>query len=115
MDAVEDEDDANEIYEEVTQGIVHTDIPANVSSAVAAADAVNENDPNPINRYCTCAAASCKCCRDFSLPIVPLRGPGCATLKYLEDDKMQVTVKYGDLVLATRTISGKMNSNLIPT
>lgn len=71
---------------------------------------VNQNDPNPINRYCTCAAASCKCCREFSLPIVPIRGPGCATLKYLEDDKMLVTVKYGDIVLTSRTISGRQST-----
>lgn len=77
------------------------------SLAPNATAVVNQNDPNPINRYCTCAAASCKCCRDFSLPIVPLRGPGCATLKYLEEDKMLVTVKYGDIVLTSRTISGR--------
>lgn len=85
-------------------------VQAAVPAAVAIANnntVVNQNDPNPINRYCTCAAASCKCCRDFSLPIVPIRGPGCATLKYLEDDKMLVTVKYGDIVLTSRTISGE--------
>lgn len=84
--------------------------PTIVASLVPSPNAtavVNQNDPNPINRYCTCAAASCKCCRDFSLPIVPLRGPGCATLKYLEEDKMLVTVKYGDIVLTSRTISGR--------
>lgn len=82
--------------------IVASLVPASNATAV-----VNQNDPNPINRYCTCAAASCKCCREFSLPIVPLRGPGCATLKYLEEDKMLVTVKYGDIVLTSRTISGR--------
>lgn len=89
---------------------------ASVAAAVSSATTgsiVNENDPNPINKFCTCAAASCKCCRDFALPIGPLRGPGCATLKYLEDDKMLVTIKYGDFVLTSRTISGKLLTHLM--
>lgn len=103
------EEDVSDVVDQVAEAaepaVVQAAAPAVVS--VANNTVVNQNDPNPINRYCTCAAASCKCCRDFSLPIVPIRGPGCATLKYLEDDKMLVTVKYGDIVLTSRTISGE--------
>lgn len=66
----------------------------------------NVNDPNPINKFCTCSKSQCKCCRDFSLPLVLVRGPGCATVRYLEEDKMAIQIKYGDFVLASRTISG---------
>lgn len=111
-------EEANAVEEEISE-VVGDQVAAAAEPAVVQAAApavaviandtvVNQNDPNPINRYCTCAAASCKCCRDFSLPIVPIRGPGCATLKYLEDDKMLVTVKYGDIVLTSRTISGEL-------
>lgn len=68
---------------------------------------VNENDPNPINKYCSCSSSQCKCCRDFMLPIIPIRGPGCATIRYLEDDKVAVTIKYGDFVLTSRTINAR--------
>lgn len=68
---------------------------------------VNENDPNPINKYCSCTSAQCKCCRDFALPIIPIRGPGCATIRYLNDDRVAVTIKYGDFVLTQRTIDSR--------
>lgn len=68
---------------------------------------VNENDPNPINKYCSCTSAQCKCCRDFLLPIIPIRGPGCATIRYLDNDKVAVTIKYGDFVLTSRTINSR--------
>lgn len=71
---------------------------------------VNENDPNPINKYCSCSSAQCKCCRDFSLPIIPIRGPGCATIRYLDDDKVAVTIKYGDFVLTQRTINSRRSA-----
>lgn len=28
------------------------------------------------NRYCACSDLMCNCCRDFSLPVVPIKGPG---------------------------------------
>lgn len=28
------------------------------------------------NRYCSCSNLTCNCCRDFSLPVVPVSGPG---------------------------------------
>lgn len=68
---------------------------------------VNENDPNPINKYCSCSSATCKCCRDFSIPLIPVRGPGCATIRYLQNDKMSVSIKYGDFTLATRQIDSR--------
>lgn len=30
----------------------------------------------PANRYCACSDLMCNCCRDFSLPVVPIKGPG---------------------------------------
>lgn len=68
---------------------------------------INENDPNPINKFCSCSSASCKCCRDFSIPLVPLRGPGCATVRYLDNDKLSIGIKYGDFVLASRTVDSR--------
>ena len=67
---------------------------------------VNEDDANPINRYCKCSNYECDCCRDFSLPLVPIRGPGCANIRYLEGDRMSVGIKFGNRVLANRVISG---------
>lgn len=68
---------------------------------------VNENDPNPINKFCSCSSASCKCCRDFSIPLIPIRGPGCATIRYLDNDRLSIGIKYGDLVLASRTVDSR--------
>lgn len=80
------------------------------SAAVAAAatDApVNIDDAHPLNRYCTCNENECNCCREFKLPLVSVRGPGCATVRYLGKNKMSVALKYGDITLTTRTISGR--------
>lgn len=68
---------------------------------------LNENDPNPINKYCSCSSASCKCCREFSIPLIPIRGPGCATVRYLDNDRLSIGIKYGDLVLASRTVDSR--------
>lgn len=68
---------------------------------------LNENDPNPINKYCSCSSASCKCCRDFSIPLIPIRGPGCATVRYLDNDRLSIAIKYGDLVLASRQVDSR--------
>lgn len=65
---------------------------------------INENDPNPINKFCTCSSASCKCCRDFTIPLIPIRGPGCATVRYLDNNRLSLSIKYGDLVLASRQV-----------
>lgn len=71
---------------------------------------VNNDDPNPINKYCSCSEAQCKCCRDFSIPLIPVRGPGCATIRYLDNDKLGVTIKYGDFVLASRQIDSRRST-----
>lgn len=68
---------------------------------------VNENDPNPINKFCSCSSRACKCCRDFSIPLIPIRGPGCATVRYLDNDRLSIGIKYGDLVLASRTVDSR--------
>ncbi|XP_065202640.1 dentin sialophosphoprotein-like [Planococcus citri] len=62
---------------------------------------------NTPNRHCSCSNLTCNCCRDFSLPVVPVKGPGCATLKYVQGDSMLVTMSFGDRVLRNVTISGK--------
>lgn len=67
---------------------------------------VNVDDQNPINKYCKCSEDHCDCCRNFALPIIPVRGPGCARISYLGNEKMSVQIKYGDIVLASRTVSG---------
>ena len=77
-------------------------------SLEAVASAENEDDANPINRYCKCTSFECDCCRDFSLPLVPIRGPGCANIRYLEGDRMSVGIKFGNRVLANRIISGSI-------
>lgn len=71
---------------------------------------INENDPNPINKFCSCSSASCKCCRDFTIPLVPIRGPGCATVRYLDNDRLSIGIKYGDFVLASRTVDSRRPS-----
>lgn len=71
---------------------------------------INENDPNPINKFCSCSSATCKCCRDFTIPLIPIRGPGCATVRYLDNDRLAISIKYGDLVLASRQVDSRRPS-----
>lgn len=78
------------------------------TSAESSTEVVNTDDANPINRYCKCTSFECDCCRDFSLPIVPIRGPGCANIRYLEGDRLSIGIKFGNRILANRVISGKM-------
>ena len=66
----------------------------------------NEDDVDAANKYCKCSSDECNCCRDFRLPIVPVSGPGCASIKYLGGDRMSVGIKFGNRVLANRVISG---------
>lgn len=68
---------------------------------------INENDPNPINKYCSCDTTSCECCREFLIPLIPVRGPGCAKVNYLRNDRLSVQIKYGGVVLATRQIDSR--------
>ncbi|KAG4078004.1 hypothetical protein HA402_002055 [Bradysia odoriphaga] len=105
----EDVDDVVDEVSDVSNDIADTATvaPLAPTAPTTNSSAVNENDPNPINRYCTCSESTCKCCREIGLPILPVRGPGCATMQYLEDDKMLVTIQYGDFVIAQRQISGR--------
>ncbi|XP_026682012.1 uncharacterized protein LOC103512846, partial [Diaphorina citri] len=68
---------------------------------------VRQQRQGPPNRYCACTSLMCNCCRDFSLPVVPIKGPGCAAVRYLQGDQMAVTMSFGDRVLRNVTISGK--------
>lgn len=110
------ENDLNEISAEKPSAVKPIEEKPPVSDATQAVSElatnevkpdVNENDPNPINKYCSCTAAQCKCCRDFSIPLIPVRGPGCATVRYLDNDKLSVAIKYGDFVLASRQIDSR--------
>lgn len=83
------------------------------STETAGSPIVNEDDANPINRYCKCSSYECDCCREFSLPLVPIRGPGCANIRYLEGDRMSIGIKFGNRVLANRVISGTSKNGLI--
>lgn len=84
---------------------------SSTSSESTEVPVVNEDDQNPINRYCKCSSFECDCCRDFSLPLVPIRGPGCANIRYLEGDRLSVGIKFGNRVLANRVVSGKSSNN----
>ncbi|XP_065093556.1 uncharacterized protein LOC135714177 [Ochlerotatus camptorhynchus] len=88
----------NEVLQEINQ------VP---QEPVSEKPVVNTDDANPINRYCKCTTYECNCCRDFALPLVPVKGPGCATVQYLEGNRMSIGVKFGDRVLASRVISGR--------
>ncbi|XP_055527117.1 uncharacterized protein LOC129719721 [Wyeomyia smithii] len=88
----------NEVLQEINQ------VPQEV---ISEAPVVNVDDANPINRYCKCTTYECNCCRDFLLPLVPVKGPGCATIQYLDGNRMSIGVKFGDRVLANRVISGR--------
>lgn len=35
-----------------------------------------ERQESAINKYCNCTESLCNCCRDFSVPLVNLNGPG---------------------------------------
>lgn len=63
--------------------------------------------PASPNRYCQCTNLMCNCCRDFSLPVVSLKGPGCANVQYMTGDSMRLTMSFGDRILRNITLSGK--------
>ncbi|XP_055585930.1 uncharacterized protein LOC129738697 isoform X2 [Uranotaenia lowii] len=88
----------NQVLQEINQ------VPQEVSSE---APVVNVDDANPINRYCKCTTYECNCCRDFALPLIPIKGPGCAAVQYLDGNRMSIGIKFGDRVLANRVISGR--------
>ncbi|XP_064556392.1 uncharacterized protein LOC135440908 [Drosophila montana] len=65
-----------------------------------------DGEKNPISRYCKCSESHCDCCRKFGLPLLP-SGPGCAKISYLGNDEMSVSLKFGEITLASRRISSK--------
>ncbi|XP_029166434.1 protein PFC0760c-like [Nylanderia fulva] len=60
-----------------------------------------------VNRYCTCNENICNCCRDFHIPVVQLKGPGCASLQYLKGDNLAVQLSFGDNILTSTIVNGK--------
>lgn len=60
-----------------------------------------------VNRYCTCNENICNCCRDFHIPLVQLKGPGCASLQYLQGDNLAVQLSFGDNILTSTIVNGK--------
>lgn len=99
-----------QVYE-VTTAIATASVEENSVEASSSTETIaNEDDANPINRYCKCTSYECDCCREFSLPLVPIRGPGCANIRYLEGDRMSIGIKFGNRVLANRIISGEIEN-----
>lgn len=101
-----------EVYEVTTSPAAASVEDNSVEQSTASAEissevpVVNIDDSNPINRYCKCSSFECDCCREFSLPLVPIRGPGCANIRYLEGDRLSVGIKFGNRVLANRIVNG---------
>lgn len=103
-----------EVYEVTTSAAtvsvedISTEVLTSSAESTEVVPVTNEDDQNPINRYCKCTSFECDCCRDFSLPLVPIRGPGCANIRYLEGDRLSVGIKFGNRVLANRIVSGNL-------
>lgn len=68
----------------------------------------NKRQESPANRYCSCSTKLCNCCREFNLPVVALRGPGCATLQYLNGDRLAISMSFGERVLTNTTVSSEI-------
>lgn len=108
-------DEANEVTNEI-ENAEDEATDAAVTPAAAAAPAATpaavetttpvKQENEGLSKYCKCTESHCDCCRNFGLPLIPVRGPGCAKITYLGNEKMSVSIKYGDITLATRTISG---------
>ncbi|KAL0101919.1 hypothetical protein PUN28_018463 [Cardiocondyla obscurior] len=82
-----------------TNNVKQSDIDLSTMSLKQAADSVN--------RYCTCNENICNCCRDFHIPLVQLKGPGCASLQYLQGDNLAVQLSFGDNILTSTIVNGK--------
>ncbi|XP_065363913.1 uncharacterized protein LOC135957155 [Calliphora vicina] len=85
--------------------VATTVAPVTVAEAVTPIKA--EEEANGLAKYCKCNENYCDCCRNFNLPFIPVKGPGCARMTYLGNEKMSISLKYGDLTLASRTVSSK--------
>ncbi|XP_018406570.1 PREDICTED: zinc finger protein hangover-like [Cyphomyrmex costatus] len=94
--------DRNETTHRVTRAannVKQSDIDLTTMSLKQATDSVN--------RYCTCNENICNCCRDFHIPLVQLKGPGCASLQYLQGDNLAVQLSFGDNILTSTIVNGK--------
>ncbi|XP_022117547.2 eisosome protein SEG2 [Pieris rapae] len=67
-------------------------------------------EDNSLNRYCKCSESLCNCCRDFSVPVVNLNGPGCASLRYINGDKMSISLSFGKKVITNKTVASRKPS-----
>ncbi|KAM7347905.1 uncharacterized protein ACRADG_007387 [Cochliomyia hominivorax] len=82
-------------------------VAVNAPAEAATTPVKGEEEPTGLAKYCKCTENHCDCCRNFNLPFIPVKGPGCARMTYLGNEKMSISLKYGDLTLATRTVSSK--------
>ncbi|XP_074094956.1 uncharacterized protein LOC141524785 [Cotesia typhae] len=60
-----------------------------------------------LNKYCKCNNDVCQCCRDFHIPVVALKGPGCASIRYFEKDNLELQLSFGDNLLSSTVVNGK--------
>lgn len=77
------------------------------SASIEVTTIENTNDQSTINRYCKCTSYECNCCREFRLPIAGIGSNGCASVNYLDGERMSVGLKFGDRLVASRVISSK--------
>lgn len=104
------DESANEIIQtEVTvaPAVGTTEAPVAVPAITSSPVKGEEEEASGLAKYCKCSGNHCDCCRTFNLPFIPVKGPGCARMSYLGNEKMSISLKYGDLTLASRTISSK--------
>ncbi|XP_077269680.1 uncharacterized protein LOC143901344 [Temnothorax americanus] len=94
-----DRDEATHRVARAANNVKQSDIDLTTMSLKQATDSVN--------RYCTCNENICNCCRDFHIPLVQLKGPGCASLQYLQGDNLAVQLSFGDNILTSTIVNGK--------
>ncbi|KYQ52747.1 Replicase polyprotein 1a [Trachymyrmex zeteki] len=94
-----DHNEATHRVARATNNVKQSDIDLSMMSLKQATDSVN--------RYCTCNENICNCCRDFHIPLIQLKGPGCASLQYLQGDNLAVQLSFGDNILTSTIVNGK--------
>ncbi|CAD6201217.1 GSCOCG00000022001-RA-CDS [Cotesia congregata] len=65
-----------------------------------------------LNNYCKCDNDVCQCCRDFHIPVVALKGPGCASIRYFEKDNLEFQLSFGDNLLSSTVVNGKKSRTI---
>lgn len=78
----------------------------NHRAAIRKPGKVSHKNRQDVNKYCSCSTKLCNCCREFNIPLVAFQGPGCATLQYLQGDRLAISMSFGERVLTNTTISG---------